>query len=260
VTIQRFAAIFFCFLSITAPGLGADDSESSRPRGTHGPQITASLAKLFGSNTAFTAELENQVHLGSGGDTMIIPGKIAFDSGKSSFEMNLSEVQGTQLSPQARNHMKASGMDTIVRISRPDKKAAYVVYPGLSAYTEISIEDPAQADTNLTYSVKTVKLDTETVDGHECVKNKVIVTSNKGENQESTVWNATDLNDFPIKIETTERGQSRTMLFKNVSLSKPASSLFDPPSGFERYKNEKELIQGEIMKRAKALGLPPPQL
>jgi len=36
-----------------------------------------------------------------------------------------------------------------------------------------------------------------------CVKNKVIVTDDKGDKHESTVWNATDLKNFPVKIETT---------------------------------------------------------
>ena len=42
---------------------------------------------------------------------------------------------------------------------------------------------------------------------------------------------------FPVKIQTPEQGDDVTMLFKNVSLTKPAASLFDPPAGFKKYDN-----------------------
>ena len=66
--------------------------------------------------------------------------------------------------------------------------------------------------------METTELGKDTVDGHPCVKNKVIVTDNEGSKHESTVWNATDLKNFPVKIETDRTGrQTMTMLFKNVS-------------------------------------------
>jgi hypothetical protein len=48
------------------------------------------------------------------------------------------------------------------------------------------------------------------------------------------------------------------MLFKNVSLTKPAASLFDPPAGFKKYDNIQQLMQQEMMKRmGGGMGMPP---
>jgi len=71
------------------------------------------------------------------------------------------------------------------------------------------------------------------VDGHPCVKNKYIVTDNEGVKHESTVWNATDLKNFRSKSKLSSRGDNVSMLFQNVSLAKPAASLFDPPADFK---------------------------
>ena len=63
------------------------------------------------------------------------------------------------------------------------------------------------------FKVEMTEIGKETVDGHPCVKNKVVVTDKENKKHESTVWNATDLKNFPIKIQTQEQGGNATMLF-----------------------------------------------
>ena len=67
-----------------------------------------------------------------------MPGKISFDAGKSRFEMNMSEAQGTKMPPGAAAQMKAMGMDTMISISRPDLKLVYIIYPGLNSYVAMT--------------------------------------------------------------------------------------------------------------------------
>ena len=80
------------------------------------------------------------------------------------------------------------------------------------------------------FKVETTQVGKETVDGHDCVKNQVTVTDKDGNKHVSTVWNASDLKDFPVKIVMNEGGNATTMLYKNISFAKPAASQFDPPS------------------------------
>ena len=145
--------------------------------------------------------------------------------------------------------MKQMGMDKMVMISRPDKKIAYMVYPELEAYAEMTIQNPEAAAPATNFKLETTELGKETVDGHPCVKNKAVVTDDKGNKHESIVWNATDLKNFPIKIETTEQGHKATMLFKDVKLAKPDAGLFDPPAGYKHYDNLQQMMQQEMMKR-----------
>lgn len=255
--ISALLAAIFCFGLASAyaqmGGMGG-----APPRGPMGPQISASMAKLFGDNSAFSATMENQIKSPQG-DTMVLPGKISFDSGKSRFEMNLSEARGRQMPPQAAAQMKAMGMDNLIAISRPDKKAAYIVYPGLQAYAESPIQDPDAGKPASDFKVESTELGKETIDSHSCVKAKTVVTDSNGDKHESTVWKATDLKDFPVKIEITERGQPMTLLFKDVKLSKPDSELFEPPVDFKKYNSVPDLMQQEIMKKMGGMGMPPRQ-
>ena len=223
-----------------------------------GPSFGGSLSKLLGDISAFSATLEIQTK-GPSGDTVTIPGKIAFQDGKSRMEIDMSKTMGSNLPPEAAAQIKAMGMDSIVIIARPEKKIAYTAFPGMHAYFEAAIPDTETAAATSKYKVETTELAKETVDGHPCVKNKVVVIDDKDTKQESTVWNATDLKKFPIKIESSERGQPATIMFKEVKLTKPEESLFATPgSDYTRYDSYMALMMQEMMKRQGGTGLKPP--
>jgi hypothetical protein len=236
--------------------LASADAQPGRPGGMgggmggpqNGAQISAAMAKLFGENQAFSATVENEVQMSKGG-TMTMPGKIAFDSGRARFEMNMSEAKGSAMPPQAAAQMKSMGMDNMITISRPDLKVNYIIYPGLKAYAEMATQDADATKRATDFKMETTELGKETMDGHPCVKNKAIVTDDQGKAHESTVWNATDLKNFPVKIQTTEQGTGMTMVYKNVKLTKPDAGLFEPPAGFKKYANMMEMMQQEMMKR-----------
>ncbi|MBI3878573.1 MAG: hypothetical protein HY301_00715, partial [Verrucomicrobia bacterium] len=62
-------------------------------------------------------------------------------------------------------------------------------------------------------------------------------------------WNATALHDFPIVIETTEKGSAITLLFTDVKLGKPAASAFEPPKEFKKYDSMQQMMREAMMKR-----------
>ena len=233
----------FGLLSAQAqPGLGA-------PKG---PQFSGSLTKLFGDNTAFSAALE--MHTLDGSAEIVVPGKLSFDNGKSCFEMDMTQIKGGKIPAGAAEQMKAMGMDHLVAVTRPDKKVNYLIYPGLTAYLESEAKDAESTDAVGKYKVESTEVGKETVDGHACVKNKIIVTDDKGKTHESLVWNAADLKQFPIKIETAEGGSKIVMRFNDIQLAKPDAAIFAPPAPFKKYDNMMALMQEEIMKRAGGAG------
>jgi len=229
----------------------------AQPGHTAGPRFSGSMAKLFGDNQAFSADMEAQVAAG-GDQTMTMPGKLAFDGGKSRFDMDMGAAKGGQMSPRAAEQMKAMGMDKLTTISRPDKKVVYLIYTGLSAYAETPLQDPEATKPSSAFKMDKTELGKETVDSHPCVKNKVVVTDDQGNKHESTVWNATDLKDFPVKIETSEQGgHTMTTLFTNIKLAKPDAAVFDPPSDYKKYDSPQALMQQEMMKRMGGMNMPP---
>jgi hypothetical protein len=186
---------------------------------------------------------------GGGAEAMTMPGKIFFDQGKSRFEMDLSQLKGAKMPPEAAAQIKSMGLDKTIMISRPDKKVGYQIYPGMQAYVESPLPEQEGASPSSDFKVEVTEIGKESVDGHPCIKNKTVVTDKEGVKHESMVWNATDLKKFPIKIEHTEDNTQVTMLFRDVNLSKPAADLFDPPADATKYDNMQAMMQQVMMKR-----------
>lgn len=250
---------FLLLTTITVLGLAPAFAQMGRGAG-HGPNLGGPMGKLFAANPTFSAAMEFETSGGQMG-TITMPGKISFDGGKSRFEMNMSEMRSASMPAGAATQMKAMGMDTMISISRPDLKVAYAVYPGLKSYAEVALQDSSSTASADDYKVETAELGKETIDGHDCAKNKVTVTDKDGKKTESTVWNATDLKNFPIKVVTGEAGQTVTMAFKNISTTKPDASLFEAPAGYTKYDNVQAMMQAEMMKKmgGGGMGTPPAQ-
>ena len=75
----------------------------------------------------------------------------------------------------------------------------------MQSYVENVLADPETTAAPSDFKVETTELGKDTVDGHPCVKNKVIVTGKDGTPHESTVWNAMDLKNFRSKSRPLNR-------------------------------------------------------
>jgi len=223
--------------------------------GPGAPQFDSGMDKLFGDNQTFSAMLE--VQMNNGVNPTTVSGKMSFDKGNSRFEMNMADMKGGNITPDTVAQMKSMGMDRMISISQKDKKAVYVIYPNAQAYVEVASADSDSGATNSDAKMETTELGKETVDGHPCVKNKDVITDQQGTKHEFTVWNATDLKNFPIKIEINEQGNDITQSFRNVNFSKPDASLFNPPAGCTKYDSMQEMMQAVVMKHMGGMGAPP---
>lgn len=238
---------------LSAPAQPGSPGGGGMGGGPQGPTFSGRMSKLLGEVTAFSAAIEMQTKDPSGA-SVTVPGKLAFNEGKSRMEMDLLAAAGKDA--EAAAQMKEMGMDSMTIISRPDKKVNYIVNANFQAYVESPIPETESAEAMSKDKVEIKEAGKETIDGHPCIKNLVTVTDEKNAKHEFTVWNATDLKKFPMKIVTEERGQPLTMLFKNVKLAKPDEAQFAPPSGFKRYDNIMAMMMQEMMKRQGG-GIPP---
>jgi hypothetical protein len=198
------------------------------------------MEKLFSDNPVFTATMQTRMALPNG--PMTVTAKMYFDHSSSRTEMSMTDVHGGNVPPAAVAQMQSLGMDKIVMITTADKKSVYMIYPRIHSYAAIAVPSPTSAND---YNVQTTKLGRETANGHSCVKNKIVLTNN-GQSNELTVWNATDLNNFPVEIVQNVQGMSATIWFENVSFDKLDRSLFQPPSNYTRYSSMQELMAAQV--------------
>jgi hypothetical protein len=217
----------------------------------------AGMEKLYGSNQTFSATLLMQVSNGVSPITM--SGKMSFDHGSSRTEMDMADMKGGGIPPEAMTQMKSMGLDHMVTVSQSGKKVVYVIYPNAQSYAEMAPPDSTVITTNDS-QVDITELGKETMDGHPCIKNKAVITDQQGNKHQFTVWNATDLKNFPVKIEMNEQGNAITVSYQNISFSKPDVSSFSPPTGYTKYDSVPEMMQSVMMKKlGGGMGLPPGQ-
>jgi len=163
-------------------------------------------------------------------------------------EMDLTQAKNREMPPAAMESLKQMGMARVISIVNPSKKLAYVMYPDQKVLLSFGLkneETNAPANSNL----EKKPLGNETVDGHACVKNKVTLTDDTGKPVDVILWNASDLKDFPVQIQTKEGDNTSMMRFHQVQLTKPDSARFQPPADYTRFDSQQEMMQA-ILKKA----------
>jgi hypothetical protein len=228
-------------IAISAVGARAQMPGAGGPAG-----MNAAMAKLFGDLKAFSAKAEVQVLDGSQKEIATMPMDFSLLDGKIRVEMDMTQAKIASMPPGAATQLKQMGMAQVVSIVRPDKKQIFVVYPEQKAVMTMPLG--ADAATEKETKLDKTELGKETIDGHSCVKNKVVIDDGKGQKVEATTWEATDLKKFPIRIQTKDRENSSILNFKNVQFAKPEASSFDPPAGYTQYNSPQELMQSIMSK------------
>src|SRR5688572_19831073 len=235
------------FSTVVAVALVGQSALAQLPQ-ANVPGLDAALTKLFGNNNAFTATATARLLDEKEAETMSMPMSYALLDGKIRSEIDMTQVKSKQMPAEANAMLKQMGVDKMVSIVRPDKQTQFIVYPTARAYAEMPISKGTNAGGASDYKMESTKLGTETIDGHSCVKNKVTI-SKDAEKHEAIVWNATDLKDFPVKMQMAQAGGGNlVMTYANIKLEKPDAKLFEPPTDFEKHDSVEKLLQSVMMK------------
>jgi hypothetical protein len=139
-------------------------------------------------------------------------------------------------------------MDKTVTVVRPDLKSILIIYPALKSYASMPL--PAAADGDATKGepkLERTELGREEVDGRQCIKYKVVYTGPGGA-QEFTTWNAVDLQDFPVQVQTKQGGGVMTSRFSDIKVGKPDAAMFDAPADYTKYGSIQEMMGAAMRK------------
>jgi hypothetical protein len=219
--------------------------------------VNAALAKLFGNVKAFSAKSEVQVFDKDQKEKVSTPMDFALLDGKMRVEIDLSRMKNKDVPAAAAASMKQFGMDRVVSVILPDKKASYIIFPGLQAYVKMPLPKEDLETYEKNPKLEKTMLGKETLDGHPCVKNKVVMTDDQDRKHEATVWNASDLKDFPVQILTKEKDDTVILRFRQVQFDRPDAKPFEAPVDFKAYDDVQGLMQGVMVKMIGSGGSPP---
>jgi hypothetical protein len=84
--------------------------------------------------------------------------------------------------------------------------------------------------------VSTKTIGKETVSGHPTTVEEVVVKDSKGQTHTLKVWSATDLDGFPMQVQSRDpkTGTEVTFTYSNVKLGAPDRSLFQVPADYQK--------------------------
>ena len=219
------------------------------------PGWNAAMTKLFGDVKAFSARADMRALDKAGKESVNMTMGFALLDEKVHLDIDLSQMKGAQMQPGTAAQLKQMGMDRMAVIVFPAKKSMYLIYPGLQAYVDMPVpNEEGLADKNVKIN-KTV-LGNETIDGHPCVKNKVVLTDDKGQKAEAIVWNATDLKEFPVQMQMNDKDATVVMRYKDIQLAKPDAKQFAAPAGYGKHTDMMQLMQVAVQKATRGAGAP----
>ncbi|MDY7000209.1 MAG: DUF4412 domain-containing protein [Thermodesulfobacteriota bacterium] len=154
------------------------------------------------------------------------------------------KVQAKQKIYMAKNKMRMemSGPNNggrSIMIFRQDKMLSWTLMPQEKAYVETRLTK-AEADSRFMgrsdVDVKIKDLGTETINGYKCRKQRIQTTTNvmgRKVTSSSIVW-ISDQFDLPLKTQSED---GTTTELKNIKKGRPASALFEVPSGYKKMDN-----------------------
>jgi hypothetical protein len=166
-------------------------------------------------------------------------------------EIDTTQIRNKDMPAAGAAALKQLNLDRVISVTRPDKKATFIIFPGQQAIVKSPMTASDVESFQKTPKIKKVEIGKETLDGHPCVKNRVTITNDKGAREESTVWNATDLKDFPVQIMTKENDDTVVIRYRQIQFAKPAAATFDAPPGYKEYADVNAFMAGLM---AKVLG------
>jgi hypothetical protein len=86
------------------------------------------------------------------------------------------------------------------------------------------------------------------IDGHPCTQEQLTVSLSDGTTSQISVWRATDLRGFPVRIRA-DSGTPRFLIdLTEVRFQEPSSALFDIPADFTKYESPKAMFD-ELFRR-----------
>lgn len=234
-------------LLLAAPVVPAQNAAGIPAINSQAPFLAAALSEFFSDTRAFTAGVELTLPAKEGGEAMKLPFGVAMADGRMRWELNLANVKSAELPPEAITSIKGMGLDRMFFIFLPGKPLTLAL-PGMKSYIEMPVPKPEGVQQQAAEKIGRLEkreIGRETIAGQPTVKYAVKVPGDDGT---ATVWQATNLQNLPVKIAMTKDKQTYQLQLSNIKLGQPDAAYFAVPAGFAKQTDLNAVIQAAAMK------------
>jgi hypothetical protein len=218
------------------------------------PSWNAAMTRLFGDLKGFSAKAEMRVTDPAGRPSISVPMNFAMLDDKVRLDIDMTQLKGPQVQSDQVALLKQMAMDRVACIVMPDKRARHIIFPALAAYVEMPLPEDEVAALNHDFKLHKTPLGKETIDGHPCVKNRVVMGDAKGQTGEAVVWNATDLKEFPVQMQMNDKDGAVIVRYTEVHLGRPDAKQFVTPAGFIKHTDMQQLMMAVVQKQKGSQG------
>ena len=121
-----------------------------------------------------------------------------------------------------------------IMIMRHDKKQVWMLMPDQQMYTEVKLGKGGRKDDLSNYKIEQTKVGSETVNGVNTTKSKIIMTGPKGKKFGGFWWTTKEgivMKMDTISVDKNSKDRFKTEL-KNLEIGKQDPSLFEIPKGY----------------------------
>jgi hypothetical protein len=150
------------------------------------------------------------------------------------------DVMGMPFPLESRTVMQKAHLDKIVVITQTDTKKAYLLFPGLQAYVEYPLSETLLDEINLRarqMGIQRTEFAQEMVGTHLCQQVRLIVTETNHPPEIALLRCATDLNQFPIRMDLLTPTDTTKFSFEDVQLKRPDAMLFEVPTNYVAFRD-----------------------
>jgi hypothetical protein len=207
------------------------------------PGLDSALRAIFDTETAFSATATMAMQ--GGGQDMNMTVKVSVLDGMTKTDIDMADINGGMIPPQAMTQIKALKMDKITTLIINDGNTSVVIYPGMKAYVESptsGVEDAGDC------SIEVTGTSDDEIDGKTFLKKELNVNCKSFEQQKFSVWAEKANPDMPVRLVTEQNGVTLTMTLSDVKMEKPDAADFVAPAEFQKFGSMPELL-GHVQKQ-----------
>ncbi len=215
-------------------------------QGSVGPGEDArTMMMIMGKERSFTAAMAGTIQYEGEAAENVGEKRYFMSQGKTRTEEDITLKRS--LKPEQVAAIKKADLAQMVSIYRLDKQAAYVLIPGKKSYFKTDLRDMGFDSAAKPPKVERKEVGKETIEGHPCVKVQLTITSSEGEKDEMMVWEATDLDRLPIRLDSTGANNKSSVVFRKVKLGKIDPALFEVPADYKELTQDESVALGAMM-------------
>lgn len=228
--------------AVAAPSPAASTNQFN----THAAFLAAALSEFLSDTRNFTAGVEVTVPPVGKEPALTLPFGVAAADGKMRWELNLANVKSASFSPEVVASFKEMGLDRMFFIYLPNQPLTLVL-PGVKSYIPmpVSAGGVRQQAQDKVGRLEKRELGRETIGGQPTIKYAIKVPGDDGT---ATVWQATNLQNLPVKLVITKEQQTYQFLLSNVRLGAPDPRYFEIPAGLTKMADLHEVLRAASMR------------